>query len=139
MAHPIQEIEHLDISADALFRFNKAGINDLLPAGKAELDALVTRLQDGYVEIEKITLVGHTDRLGSDEYNQRLSEQRAQTVRQYLQDKGIASPIGATGRGEADQVTQCGSTIKATKALVDCLQPNRRVTVEIRGFRKAPN
>ena len=132
---PELKVERLDVSADALFKFNKADVNDLLPAGKTELDKLVMRLQDVYAQIEKITLIGYTDRLGSEQYNQRLSEQRVHTVKQYLQEKGITGPIETMGRGEADQVAQCGTTTKASKPLIDCLQRNRRVSIEIKGLR----
>lgn len=133
---PVQVVEHLDIAADALFSFNKAGIDDLLPEGKTQLDELVAKLQDVYAQIDNIKLVGYTDRLGSEQYNQLLSERRANTVKEYLQRKGITNPIDTSGRGEADQIVQCGNTNKPSKALTDCLQPNRRVTVEVRGIKK---
>ena len=135
---PVHVVEHLDIAADALFSFNKADIDDLLPEGKTQLDELVAKLQDVYAQIDHIKLVGHTDRLGSEQYNQLLSEHRANTVREYLRAKGITNPIDASGRGEADQVMQCGSARKPSKTLTDCLQPNRRVTVEVKGVRKQP-
>jgi len=133
---PVQVVEHLDIAADALFSFNKAGIDDLLPEGKTQLDELVAKLQDVYVQIDHIKLVGYTDRLGSEQYNQLLSERRANTVKEYLRTKGITNPIDTSGRGEADPVVQCENAGKPSKALTDCLQPNRRVTVEVRGIKK---
>ena len=135
-APPVKVIERLDIAADALFSFNKADQDDLLPEGKLKLDKLVAKLHDAYAEIEKITLVGYTDRLGGVQYNQRLSERRAQTVKVYLQTKGITGSIDASGRGEADQVAQCGLSTKPNKKLTDCLQVNRRVTVEVTGIKK---
>lgn len=131
-----QLVEHMNIAADALFSFNKAGIDNLLPEGKAKLDELAVKLQDVYTQIDYIKLVGHTDRLGSEQYNQQLSERRANTVKEYLRAKGITNPIDASGRGEADQVVQCGSADKPSKTLTDCLQPNRRVTVEVKGVKK---
>lgn len=128
--------ERLDIAADALFRFNKSAQGDLLPAGKARLDELVAKLNEVYAEIDHIVLIGYTDRLGSEQYNQRLSEQRAETVKEYLRAKGITSPIEASGRGEAEQLAACGTATKPTRELTDCLQPNRRVTIEVTGIKK---
>lgn len=133
---PVKLVERLDIAADALFAFNKADTEDLLPEGKSKLDALAAKLHDAYSEIEKITLVGYTDRLGSAQYNQRLSERRAQTVKAYLQTKGITSLIDASGRGAADQIAQCGSATKLSKKLIDCLKVNRRVIIEVSGIKK---
>ena len=79
---------------------------------------------------------GYTDRLGSDSYNQRLSERRSQTVRDYLVSKGLPfDQVTAQGHGEADPVTgtTCGPGDVATKALIDCLQPDRRVVIDVEG------
>lgn len=131
-----QTQERLDISADALFAFNKAGYDDLLPAGRQKLDELIQGLEEVYARIDRITLIGHTDRLGSAAYNQRLSEQRAETVKAYLQAQGVAAEIRTVGRGATEQPVQCGTETKTTQVLIDCLQPNRRVTVEVSGIRK---
>jgi len=136
---PEPSAERFEISADALFKFNKSNVNDLLPAGKKELDQLVTRLEDIYIKVEKITLTGYTDRLGNWIYNKQLSEKRAETVKQYLVNKGITFPIETIGRSEEHQVAQCGTTEKANKVLVDCLQPNRRVSIEIIGIKNSVN
>lgn len=133
---PVKLVERLDIAADALFAFNKADSEDLQPEGKLKLDTLVAKLHDVYAEIEKITLVGYTDRLGNTQYNQRLSERRAHTVKAYLQTKGVTSLIDAYGRGAADQIAQCGTSTKPSKKLTDCLQVNRRVTIEVTGVKK---
>jgi len=85
-----------------------------------------------------IIAVGHTDRLGSDAYNQKLSEKRAAAVKTYLVGKGIeANKVYTEGKGEKQPKT--GTTCKGekkTKALVDCLQPDRRVDIEIIGTQK---
>ncbi|MDP2248677.1 MAG: OmpA family protein [Nitrosomonadales bacterium] len=132
---PEKVSERLDISADALFKFDKSALSDLLPAGKARLDELVAKLNEVYVEIDNIVLTGYTDRLGSEQYNQRLSEQRAETVKQYLRAKGVSSPIVATGKGATDQVVACGTETRPTKELINCLQPNRRVSIEVSGVK----
>ncbi|MDR3086691.1 MAG: OmpA family protein, partial [Azoarcus sp.] len=80
-------------------------------------------------------VVGHTDRLGSPAYNQRLSERRAAAVKSYLVSKGIdTSRIYTEGKGKTSPVpnTECNN-VKARKSLIECLQPNRRVDIEIIG------
>jgi len=81
-----------------------------------------------------IHVVGYTDRIGSDAYNQRLSEQRAQAVKDYLvQTRGMdASKIIADGKGKANPITkpgECGE--KRSPATIACLQPDRRVELEV--------
>lgn len=135
---PVQVVEYLDVAADALFSFDKAGIDDLLPEGKTKLDELVAKLKDIYAQIDYIRLVGHTDRLGSEQYNQLLSEHRANTVKEYLRANGITNLIDVSGRGETEPLVECGAANKPSKMLTDCLQPNRRVSVEVKGVRKQP-
>jgi len=75
---------------------------------------------------------GHADRLGSETYNQKLSERRADAVRDYLVAKGVPrEKIETLGVGEKQPVVQCDQ--KALKALIECLQPNRRVEVQVKG------
>jgi OmpA-OmpF porin, OOP family len=136
-AEPVKEptIERINLNASALFRFDRSSRGDLLPAGKAELDQLAQRLRTVYSSVERIDLVGYTDRLGSDEYNQRLSQSRADTVKAYLQQLGVDADINAVGRGESDPVVQCQGE-RATAQLTACLQPNRRVEVTITGIKR---
>lgn len=135
---PPPQMEQFDLSADALFKFDRGDLGGLLPQGKARLDQLAAHLNQAYAHVERIALVGHTDRLGSDAYNQTLSEQRAWTVKAYLQSQGITVPLQAEGRGETQptgQTDQCRGE-RATPALTQCLQPDRRVNVEIVGTRQ---
>jgi OmpA-OmpF porin, OOP family len=128
-------IERINLNASALFRFNRRSQADLLPAGKTELDQLAQRIQQVYASVERIDLVGYTDRLGSDSYNAQLSQDRADTVKAYLQSKGVEASMSSSGRGEADPVVQCEGN-KANRKLTDCLQPNRRVEVTIVGIKR---
>ncbi len=129
---PLTSPEKITLSADALFDFDKA---ILKPQGKASLDEFVGKLN--MISYDLVIAVGHTDRLGSDEYNKRLSIRRAEAVKAYLVTKGIsADRIFTDGKGESDPVT--GNTCrgeKRTKALIDCLQPDRRVEIEVAGTR----
>ncbi|WP_412479547.1 OmpA family protein [Azonexus sp. IMCC34839] len=122
--------EKITVAADALFDFNKAVLR---PEGKAKLDELVSKAKA--IKLEVILAVGHTDRIGGDAYNQKLSEKRAAAVKEYLVAKGIeANRVYTEGKGKKQPVTgdKCKGTAK-TKALIDCLQPDRRVDIEVIG------
>ena len=122
----------VSFSADALFDFDKA---TLKPAGKQDLDKFAANLRGAKYDV--ITVTGHTDRIGSRAYNKVLSTRRADTVKNYLVDpSGIpAGKIAAKGIDESQPVTKPGDCKgkKATKALIACLQPDRRVDVEVSG------
>ncbi len=123
--------DKISIAADALFDFDKA---TLRPEGKAKLDDLAAQAQA--INLEVILAVGHTDRLGSAVYNQRLSERRAAAVRNYLVSKGIAADrVYTEGKGAMQSVTGNTCTQKSRKALIECLQPDRRVDIELIGTR----
>lgn len=132
----IVEVENIELQASALFKFDKYQDQDLLAEGKHQLDTLAEKLQQNYIHIDSIKLIGYTDRLGSEKYNQTLSERRALTVKQYLQAKGVNHVIEAYGKGEADPIETCGTTEKRSALLKSCLQRNRRVAVEIKGIKK---
>jgi OOP family OmpA-OmpF porin len=130
VAGPKPAGEKITVAADALFDFNKA---TLRPAGKAKLDELVSKASA--IKLEVILVVGHTDRIGGDAYNQKLSEKRAAAVKEYLVAKGIeANRVYTEGKGEKQPVTggKCKGDNKS-KALIECLQPDRRADIEIIG------
>ena len=105
------------------------------PLNSAELSeqaraALEREVLPQLANVHHIALSGHTDELGSDDYNQRLSEQRANAVRDYLVSKGVdASSIEVVGLGRTAPVKSCPGQKGA--ALIDCLAPNRRVELAI--------
>jgi OOP family OmpA-OmpF porin len=121
------------LGAAELFGFNQA---TLTPAGRAKLDKeVVERAKNQYAEIRSINIGGHTDRLGSSEYNKKLSERRAEAVRTYLVSRGMdGSKIQSHGYGKTNPVKACPAQ-KDRKALLACLGPNRRVEIEISGTR----
>ena len=127
------QVERINLSADALFRFNQSDAADMLPEGKATLDRLAENLVSRQAHIDSIALTGHTDRLGSEQYNYNLGLRRAQTVKNYLQGKGVQAPISVASAGESQPVTTACTGTRATAALKACLQPDRRVTVDISG------
>jgi len=125
-------IEKVVLDADALFDFDKA---ELSPAGRAALDDFVVRLRT--ITPGMIRLVGHADRLGSDAYNQILSEDRAEEVKDYLVSKGIdPNRVRAEGKGASQPVTKAGACDGGRSAnVIACRQPDRRVVIEVAGTR----
>jgi OOP family OmpA-OmpF porin len=119
-------------AADSLFDFDKSTVK---PAGKLELDKLAAEMRGA--KIDAVTVTGHTDRIGSHEYNLKLSTRRAEAVQTYLiESKAIpAEKISARGVNGSDPVTKPDECVgaKATKKLIACLQPDRRVDVEVTG------
>ena len=122
--------DKITVAADALFDFDKA---TLRPAGKQKLDEVVAKSKQ--IKLEVIIAVGHTDRFGSDAYNQKLSEKRAAAVKAYLVSKGVeANRVYTEGKGKKNPVTkpdQCPGA--KSKKVIDCLQPDRRVDIELIG------
>jgi OmpA-OmpF porin, OOP family len=132
-ATPKPAAEKITLAADALFDFDKA---TLRPEGKKSLDELAAKAKG--INLEVIIAVGHADRIGADAYNQKLSEKRSASVKDYLVSKGIeANRIYAEGKGEKQPVTgdKCKGD-KRTKQLIECLQPDRRVEIEVIGTKK---
>lgn len=127
---PRKSIAHVTLNAAADFDFDKSVLR---PAGKAKLDKLATDLTA--LQFSKITVVGHTDRIGKRPYNMKLSKRRAESVKNYLSGKRIpAELIEASGVGPDQPVTKPADCKRlARKALITCLQPDRRVEVDVQG------
>jgi OOP family OmpA-OmpF porin len=103
--------------------------------GKKILDAEVVEKMKAHPEVELVLITGHTDRIGDDKYNQKLSERRANQVKKYIASQGVdASRLHAVGKGETMPVVDCKGV--RGKKLIECLQPNRRVVVEIEAQRQ---
>jgi OOP family OmpA-OmpF porin len=116
--------ETITVSAEKLFGFDKFSLK---PDGKAELDAAAEKLIEN-TDIDLVLVTGHTDAIGSESYNQKLSERRAMMVKDYLISKGVnGARLNAVGKGESEPVVSCKG-IKGNK-LIECLQPNRRVVI----------
>lgn len=121
--------QNYTLPADALFPF---GRSELSAAGKQELAQLAGRLKT-FEHLNAVHVAGHTDYLGSSAYNQKLSQQRADTVRHYLINQGLdADIVHAQGMGEGQPLMQCSNTGKRAE-LIACLQPNRRVDIRVDG------
>jgi OmpA-OmpF porin, OOP family len=115
--------EKVTFAADAFFDFDKAVLK---PEAKTKLDDLVSKT--GAVNLEVIIAVGHTDSVGSDSYNQRLSVKRAEAVKTYLATKGVEkNRVYTEGKGEKQPV--------ADNKTSDGRSKNRRVEIEVVGTR----
>jgi len=134
---PVQAVppparRRVSFSADSLFAFDAA---TLRPEGRDALDRFMKDLSG--LRFDAVYIEGHTDRLGSAAYNQKLSMRRAETVRQYFIAQGRFEPakLVATGKGETAPVTLPGDCKGSapTPTLIACLQPDRRVVVEVSG------
>ena len=128
---PVMVDKQFTLSSDVLFDFNKA---TLKPEAGQALDTLYTQIEEARPKDGSATVIGYTDRLGSDAYNQKLSEQRAQTVADYLVGKGLpAGKVNVEGHGESSPVTGESCTNQSRRDLIVCLAPDRRVEVKVQG------
>ena len=124
----------INLQAETLFDFDKAVLR---PDGKKTLDDEVVAKMKQYPEVEVVLVSGHADRIGGDKYNASLSDRRAAAAKSYIVSQGIdGKRVDAVGKGEAEPLVDC-KTIKGAesgknKKLVECLQPNRRVLVEVK-------
>ena len=110
-------------AADAFFDFDKSVLK---PEGKAKLDDLTSKVKD--INLEVIIAVGHTDSVGSDAYNQKLSVRRSEAIKAYLVSKGIEkNRVYTEGKGEKQPVADNKTTEGRAK--------NRRVEIEVVGTR----
>ncbi|MDP1679389.1 MAG: OmpA family protein [Candidatus Nitrotoga sp.] len=132
---PIVTTKKITLEASEFFDF---GEPILRPSARAELDDFVEKLKD--TNPQTIKVIGHADRFGSAHYNQILSEQRAATVKAYLVRKGVSPDIVvAEGKGDTQPITkkdQCPDD--KTPQAIACLQPDRRVEIEVTGTKMGP-
>ena len=121
---PAATVQKVTYAADAFFDFDKSVLK---PEGKAKLDDLSSKVKN--INLEVIIAVGHTDSVGSDAYNQKLSVRRAEAVKAYLVSKGIdKSRVYTEGKGEKQPVADNKTAAGRAK--------NRRVEIEVVGTQK---
>lgn len=125
----------VDLQMEETFDFDQA---TLKPAALARIDNDILARIAKCASVKSVTVVGHTDRMGTQNYNQRLSEKRANAVASYLTHKGVKGEKFETlgvGKTQPLPSVNCADTL-ARSALISCLAPNRRVTVEVKGSAK---
>jgi OOP family OmpA-OmpF porin len=123
-AKPKPVAEKVTFAADVLFDFDKSVIK---PEGKSKLDDLANKVKG--INLEVVIAVGHADSIGSDEYNQRLSVRRAESVKAYMVSKGLEpNRVYTEGKGEKQPV--------ASNKTADGRAKNRRTEIEVIGTRK---
>ena len=127
-------MEKITLQAETLFDYDKAVVR---ADGKKALDEKVVGPMKQYPQVEVVLVTGHADRIGSEKYNQSLSQRRADAVKAYLVEQGVSTQrIETAAKGEAEPVVSCnevkGKDNGKNKKLVECLQPNRRVVVEVK-------
>lgn len=114
------------LQGDTLFSFDSATLTD---SGKTALDDMLSRLTAEDLQQKKLQIRGYTDKIGPEAYNQKLSQERAAAVRDYLVERGVSPTyISMEGLGEANPVVNCDD--KRGNALINCLAPNRRTEIE---------
>jgi OOP family OmpA-OmpF porin len=120
------KFEKVTMSANELFAFDSANLAPEQP----KLDDMAKLLNEDK-SVNNVVITGHTDRLGSDKYNQKLSERRAEAVKTYLVGKGVdGSRLTAQGKGKSQPVVQCNDKKMKRADLIKCLEPNRRVEID---------
>ncbi|MCD8340475.1 MAG: OmpA family protein [Burkholderiales bacterium] len=130
--------EKVVLSADTLFTFNKS---NLRPEGMEMLKELTSRMAG--LNVDVVMINGYADRIGGYEYNLKLSDRRAEAVKNFLAENGVpAARIHAEGKGQIDPVVDCPNPsprgeIRTFQELIKCLQPNRRAVIEVIGTRAA--
>ncbi len=119
------------LPTNMLFGFNKSKLNDLPESVRDTLRTFAQQLKANIATLESITIIGHTDRLGNDEQNLKLSSARAETIKDFFVLQGVdAEKIKSEGKGSSAPLAECTDTDR--KKLIDCLAPNRRVDIEFK-------
>ena len=128
---PAPQVVKITLAAKALFDFDKAVLK---PEGMRAIDTEIIAKLAGVQKLELVLVTGHTDPIGTQQYNQKLSERRADAVRNYLVSKGVAKDkIETLGMGKTQPIPGLVCNQKSLKAKIECYQPDRRVEVEVKG------
>ncbi len=124
-------LHKITLSAHSLFKFDKYNYSNMLLEGRREIKEVGRLLKEKYANVSSIKVVGYTDPMGTDLYNQILSERRANTVREALRRAGVSQVIESKGLGERNLVvTGCLDKYKGKRTQrMQCDQPNRRVEI----------
>jgi len=128
---PAAQVQKITLASKALFDFDKAVLK---PEGKSAIDSEIISKLNQVSKLELVLVTGHTDPIGTQQYNQKLSERRADAVRDYLVSKGVPRDrIETLGMGKTQPVPGLVCKQKNMKELIACYAPDRRVEVEVKG------
>jgi OOP family OmpA-OmpF porin len=128
---PPPQVQKITLASKALFDFDKAVLK---PEGKAAIDSEILSKLATVTKLELVLVTGHTDPIGTQQYNQKLSERRADAVRDYLVSKGVAKDkIETLGMGKTQPIPGVVCNQKSLKEKIACYAPDRRVEVEVKG------
>lgn len=131
-AAPVKPVVEEPLAATVLFDYDRSEVR---PSEVTALDDFAAKLKGR--SFDRLEIVGHADRIGSDKYNLALSRRRAEAVRDYLAGKGVdATRVRADAVGEAQAVTgdtckSMGPANRKNRKLVECLQPDRRAELRL--------
>lgn len=133
LTQSLRSIETITLESDTLFAFARADFQSLKSEGQSQLSSIANKLLNT-PNIGKIIISGHADQLGDPQGNLQVSRQRAQTIRTYLVGKGVpAELVDAQGEGSTKPLVKCDMQMSRAP-LIKCLEPNRRVEIEVRGL-----
>lgn len=133
---PVAQPRQHTFAADSLFAFARSDRGGMTRGGLTAIDQFLAQLHRDYVRLDRLHIIGHADPLGDPRINERLSSERANTVRQYIHESGqLKVPMTAEGRSSREAVvTDCGAL--ATPQAQACNESNRRVVIEVTGLRR---
>ena len=133
LSRSLRAIETITLESDTLFAFGRADFQSLEAAGQRQLNSIANKLLNT-PNVGKIVITGHADQIGNAQSNLQVSRQRAQTIKTYLVGKGLpAELVDAVGEGSNKPLVRCN--LQAPRAeLIQCLEPNRRVEIEVRAL-----
>ncbi|ALH94362.1 OmpA family protein [Acinetobacter equi] len=137
--NPMQEIttEKISLDQDILFKFNGSTLDSLLPGGIHNLNTILSSIEQRYQQVNSIHIIGHTDHIGDSTKNYALGLARAQTIQQHLINLNIpAEIITYSSLGETRPLTDGCNNIKNLSQRKICLQPDRRVDLDVSGILK---
>lgn len=134
--YPVAPTQSYQLAGDTLFAFNRSDRGGLTQEGVMAINRLLGQIRMEYSRIDRVHVIGHADPLGNDASNERLSIERAQTVREYIEMVGqMNGRVTTEGRGSREPVVRQCSRIASPES-VACNQPNRRVALEVTGQRR---
>jgi outer membrane protein OmpA-like peptidoglycan-associated protein len=129
----------VNLGAEVLFAYNKRAIGDVRDYTMPRLDDLIAQIKSGKFKVNAINLTGHADRTnatGVSDYNNQLSQDRANAVKDYMVSKGVAAnQITVDAKADGIPVEACQTKFKSAADLQECLLPNRRVVITVNGVR----